>query len=36
MVSVSLLRFVVVGNPRLKIVGTSSAFISGFIFMPKD
>ena len=36
MVSGGILSFVVVGNPRLKIVGTSSAFIIGFIFMPKD
>ena len=35
-VSISLLSFVVVGNRRLKIVGTSSAFIIGFNFMPKD
>ena len=35
-VSVSHLSFFVSGSPHLKIVGTASAFIIGFIFKPKD
>ena len=33
---VSHLSFLVSGGPCLKIVGTASAFIIGFIFMPKN